>query len=64
MNNHFARIRWKPGQIAPRSGQYAVFDPFGRYLGREVTVVRGEPFPPARTSGYSYILVDATRHRS
>ena len=63
MKSRFARVRWKPGQIALQSGQYAVFNHFGRYLGREITVVKGEPFPPARNSGYSYVLVDATRHQ-
>lgn len=36
----------KPGQAAPRSGQYAVVGPRGGNTGREVTVTKGEPMPP------------------
>lgn len=40
----------KPGNKAPRSGQYQQIGPRGG-KGKEVTVVRGEPLPPAPTKG-------------
>ena len=54
----------KPGQTAPRSGQYAVIGPRGGDKGREVTVVKGEPMPPTQKSGQTYILVDPTKNKS
>lgn len=54
---------FRPGQIVPTSGQYAVVTATGAYCGREVTCVKGEPFPPLR--GYpeaGYVLADATIH--
>jgi hypothetical protein len=54
---------YRPGERVPVSGQYGVVNSAGGYLGREVTCVKGEPFPPLR--GYpehGYRLRDATRH--
>jgi hypothetical protein len=53
----------KPGQTAPRSGQYQQIGPRGG-RGPEVTSVRGEPLPPTQTSGSTYRLVDPTKHNS
>lgn len=54
--------RYRPGQTCPTSGQYRVVDcATGRPTGHEVTVVRGEPFPPAPRSGLCYELADPTR---
>lgn len=53
----------RPGDTVPHSGQYAVVTRSGAHVGREVTCVRGEPFPPTRTSAeHGYVLVDATLH--
>ena len=49
---------FKPGDEAPRSGQYR-----NTTTGHEVTVVRGEPLPPTPKSGQRYTLVDPTRHK-
>lgn len=54
---------YKPGQTAPRSGQYGVKGPRGGDLGREVTVTKGEPFPPTQQSGQKYTLNDPTKHK-
>lgn len=54
----------KPGNSAPRSGQYELVGPRGGRTGEERTVVRGEPLPPAPKSGMSYKLVDPTRNGS
>lgn len=55
---------YRPGQLVPTSGQYAVVNDRGHYLGREVTCVRGEHFPPTRTHvEFGYVLRDATIHR-
>jgi hypothetical protein len=52
----------KPGQIAPRSGQYVQVGPRGGRTGDERTVVRGEPMPPTPKPGMGYQLVDPTRN--
>lgn len=53
----------KPGQTAPRSGQYQQIGPRGGH-GAEVTSVKGEPLPPSQTPGSTYTLVDPTKHKS
>ncbi len=53
----------KPGQKAPNSGQYQQVGPRGGQ-GKEVTVTKGEPLPPAQQSGTTYKLVDATKNKS
>jgi hypothetical protein len=52
----------KPGQTAPRSGQYERIGPRGAPTGKEVTVVKGEPLPPTPKPGEKYKLVDPTKH--
>jgi transcriptional regulator with XRE-family HTH domain len=47
----------RPGQIAPQSGQYQQIGSRGG-RGKEVTMVRGEPFPPTPNKGQTYILID------
>ena len=54
---------FKPGQTAPKSGQYQQIGPRGR-KGREVTSTKGEPLPPTTTPGSSYKLVDPTKNKS
>ncbi len=52
---------YRPGDICPRSGQYAiVWISTGVRTGLERTVVRGEPFPPTPSAGQGYVLVDPT----
>ncbi len=53
---------FKPGQKAPKSGQYPVVGPKGGDLGREVTVTKGEPFPPTQKHGQGYGKPDITKH--
>ena len=56
---------FKPGQIAPASGQYLEVGPKGGTVGRrEVTSVKGEPLPPTTQRGSSYRIVDRTRNQS
>lgn len=55
------RHPFKPGQLAPRSGQYGIIGQRGGNTGAERTVVRGERFPPTPKSGQSYVLVDPTK---
>jgi hypothetical protein len=52
----------KPGQTAPRSGQYEQIGPRGGGTGKERTVTRGEPMPPTPKPGMGYRLVDKTKH--
>ena len=56
--------RYKPGEKAPRSGQYEIVGPRGGGTGDERTVTRGEPMPPTPQSGQGYKLVDPTKHKS
>ncbi len=51
---------FKPGETAPRSGQYQIIGPRGGQ-GPERTVVRGEPLPPTPSPGSRYNLVDPTK---
>lgn len=44
----------KPGQIAPRSGEYEIKGPRGGDTGQERTAVRGKPLPPTPKSGQTY----------
>lgn len=53
----------KPGQTAPKSGQYQQIGPRGGH-GHEVTSVKGEPPPPTTTPGSTYTLVDPTKNKS
>lgn len=46
----------KPGQVAPRSGEYEIRGPRGGHTGKERTVVKGERLPPAPKSGERYSL--------
>lgn len=48
------RQRFKPGERAPRSGQYR-----NPSIGTEVTSVKGEPLPPTPKKGQRYIFVDS-----
>jgi hypothetical protein len=53
----------KPGQPAPRSGQYEIRGPRGGNAGgQERTVTRGEPMPPTPQSGQRYVLTDPTNN--
>lgn len=54
---------FKPGQTAPRSGQYEMTGPRGGGIGVERTVTKGEPLPPSRESGQRYKMVDPTKHK-
>ena len=59
---------FKPGEIAPISGQYQIVNENGKpsaiLMGGERTVVKGKPFPPTIMSGQKYRLVDKTITRS
>jgi hypothetical protein len=55
---------YRPGQTAPKSGQYGIVGPRGGSQGREVTVVKGEPFPPTPKPDMGFVLVDQTKHSS
>lgn len=53
----------KPGQEAPRSGQYEIIGPRGGRTGNERTVTKGEPLPPTPKPGSTYVIVDPTKHK-
>lgn len=53
---------YKSGEICPTSGQYEIVGPRGGGTGKERTVTKGEPFPPAPKRGQKYRLVDPTKH--
>lgn len=59
---HIMTDSLRPGQSAPRSGQYEQVGPRGGRTGEERTVTRGEPLPPTPKPGMGYVLVDPTKH--
>ena len=52
---------YRAGEIVPVSGQYGAVNA-ARSVLREVTCVRGEPFPPTRVGEIGYVLRDRTGH--
>jgi len=52
----------KPGETAPRSGQYEIIGSRGGRTGKERTVTKGEPMPPTPSKGQKYEIVDPTKH--
>ncbi len=52
----------RPGTKAVTSGQYELVGSRGGRKGTEVTVTKGEPFPPSPLPGQGYILIDKTKH--
>ncbi|RZF25447.1 hypothetical protein EVC45_33495 [Paraburkholderia sp. UYCP14C] len=46
----------KPGQIAPRSGEYGIVGSRGGKTGEERTAVKGKPMPPTPKAGQSYSM--------
>ena len=53
---------FKPGEITQKSGQYEIIGPRGGKTGKEITSVKGKPFPPPEKPGITYKLVDPTKH--
>jgi hypothetical protein len=54
----------KPGNKAPKSGQYEEVGPRGGGTGHEVTSEKGNPLPPTQKPGNAYKLVDGTKNKS
>ena len=54
----------KPGEKAPKSGQYEIVGPRGGSTGKERTVTKGEPMPPTPKPGQGYTLVDPSKNGS
>lgn len=54
---------YKPGETAPKSGQYEITGPRGGRTGIERTVVKGEPLPPTLEPGQKFRLTDPTKTR-
>lgn len=57
-------MTFKPGEKAPYSGQYGIISVSGKKLKKEVTVVKGKPFPPTVQKGQKYYLNDSTNNKS
>lgn len=55
---------FKPGEKAPKSGQYGIVGPRGGKIGKERTVVKGEPLPPTPKAGQKFTLDDPTKNKS
>jgi hypothetical protein len=49
---------FKPGQVAPKSGQIQQTD-----SKTEKTIVQGDRFPPTSKPGQTYKYVDLTKHK-
>jgi len=57
------RNNLKPGQSAPKSGQYIEIGPKGG-IKKEVTISKGETLPPTEKPGSSFKLVDPSKNKS
>lgn len=53
----------KPGQTAPKSGQYQEIGPKGG-KGNEITLPKGHTAPPTKKPGSTYKLVDPSKNKS
>ena len=62
MEQDMSKKSLRPGQTAPRSGQYEITGPRGGSTKQERTVVKGEPLPPTPKSGQGYRLADPTKN--
>jgi hypothetical protein len=52
-----------PGDIVPVSGDYGVVTTAGRYLGVDITCVKGHRFPPTRVpGGHGFVIKHETVH--
>jgi len=60
---HYLKGSLRPGQIAPRSGQYQQIGPRGG-RGKEVTVVKGEALPPTPREKMTYVIVGSKNSKS
>jgi transcriptional regulator with XRE-family HTH domain len=60
---HYMKGYLRPGQIAPRSGQYQLIGPRGG-RGKEITVVKGEALPPTPREKMTYIMVGSKKSKS
>lgn len=47
---------YKPGEIAPRSGEYEILGSRGGDTGQERTAVQGKPLPPTPKPGQTYVM--------
>lgn len=57
------KIIVKPGQNAPKSGQYMEVGPRGKEK-KEVTAVKGKVMPPTEKPNSHFELVDRTDNKS
>jgi len=51
------------GHKAPKSGQYLVVGPRGGSKNVEITMIKGNVFPP-HPAGTDFVLVDNTKNKS
>jgi hypothetical protein len=53
----------KPGEPAPRSGQYRRIGPRGGKA-PEITAIKGKPLPPSPIKGATYSMVVANKNKT
>ena len=58
-----AKNQFKPGNTAPKSGQYQEIGPRGGKI-KEVTIPKGKIMPPTEKPNSHYKLVDPTKNKS
>lgn len=59
-----AKQTYKPGQIAPFSGEAKLVGQRGGKTNHEVTVDRGERFPPTPMRGQKYVVSRRARNKA
>jgi transcriptional regulator with XRE-family HTH domain len=62
-HQHYGTDSFRPGQIAPRSGQYQQIGPRGG-RGKEITVVKGEALPPTPREKMTYVIVGSQKSKT
>ena len=55
---------YRPGETAPKSGQYGIVGPKGGNTNKEVTVPKGNTLPPTPKPGQGYVINDLTHNKS
>jgi len=53
----------RPGEKAPRSGEYEIRGPRGANAGKELSSTRGKPLPPTPKAGHGLTIIESKSGR-
>ena len=57
-------MAYKPGEVAPRSGEYELVGPRGGKTGETVTLSKNDRFPPSNKAGQVYEMLEKNSSKS